>query len=128
MDFSAFYKLLNNVVTKNDNIIEDIEINGDTYNQYLMNRYLSFYHPALLELVNQGLNKQFLIPNGEDLVASYKYTKSLFPKLAFKKIDYHKKANTEKIENFNISEEDIALLAAKKEMSVRELKEILKFA
>lgn len=126
MDFPAFYKLLNGVITKND--VGDIEITSDTYDQYLMNRYLSFYHPALIEVVNKGLNVQNLIPEGDDALMAFKYTKSFFPKLPGKRIDYHKKKVTEKFQNFNISEEDIALLASKKEMSVRELKEILKFA
>ncbi len=127
MDFHAFYKVLNNVITKNDKVIEDIEIGVDTYNQYLMNRYLSFYDPVLLDLIDQSLNKQFFIPNGDDLFASYKFTKSVIPKMPSKKIDYHKKASTNKIQNLSISDEDIFLLAQKKEMSVRELKELLKF-
>lgn len=124
-DFQSFYKILNNIITKKR--LEDIEITNDTYDQYICNRYLSFYHPALLDMVNWGLNRQNLIPNGDEAASSYLYTKSVVPKLPFRKIDYHKKKNSEKIQNFNITEEDIILLAQKKEMSVREIKEILKF-
>lgn len=127
MDFSSFYKVLSNVITKNDNLIKDIEISSETYDQYLMVRYLSFYHPALLNLINEGLNSQTIIPNRDDIISCYKHTKSLIPKLKPKFINYHKKKVSEKIKNLNISEEDINLLAQKKEMSVRELKEILKF-
>jgi hypothetical protein len=124
-DFQSFYKILGNIITKKE--LEDIEITNDTYDQYICNRYLSFYHPVLLEIINMGLNRQNYIPNGDEAVSSYLYTKSVVPKLPFKRIEYHKKKNSEKIQNFNITEEDILLLAQKKEMSVREIKEILKF-
>lgn len=126
MDFQAFYKILNNVITKNDDLIKDIEVGNDTYDQYLCNRYLSFYHPALIDLVNEGLNRQYFIPKGEDEYFCFKYTKAFFPKLPGKKIQYHKKAVSKKIQELGITEEDILLLANKKEMSVRELKELLK--
>lgn len=128
MDFESFYKVLSNVITKNDNLIKDIEISADTYDQYLITRYLSFYHPALLDIVNEGLNSQTIIPNRDDVISCYKHTKSLFPQFKKGFVKYHKKKVSEKIKNLNISEEDINLLAQKKEMSVRELKEILKFA
>jgi hypothetical protein len=124
-DFQSFYKLLNGVITKRN--VDDVEVSQDTYDQYLCNRYLSFYHPVLLDIVNWGLNRQGFIPNGDDLVSCYKYTRAFIPKMPFKKIDYHKKKVSEKIQNFHITEEDIVLLAQKKEMSVREIKEILKF-
>ena len=127
MNFDSFYKLLSNIITKDDERIKDIEISSDTYDQYLMTRYLSFYHPALLDLVNEGLNSQTIIPNRDDVISCFKHTKSLFPKFKKGFVKYYKKKVSEKIKNLNISEEDISLLAQKKEMSVRELKEILKY-
>ena len=126
MDFPLFFKVLNNIITKHNEAIKDVIINEDSYDQYLCNRYLSFYHPALIDLVNETSNKQNYIPKGEEPLGCYRFTKAYFPKLPGKKIDYHKKPVSKKIQDLGITEEDLRLLAQKKEISVRELKSLLR--
>ena len=126
MDFPLFFKVLNNIITKNDDFIKDMTIDEESYDQYLCNRYLSFYHPALIDLVNETSNKQNYIPKGEEPLGCYRFTKAYFPKLPSRKIDYHKKPVSKKIQDLGITEEDLRLLAQKKEISVRELKSLLR--
>jgi NACalpha-BTF3-like transcription factor len=128
MDFPLFFKVLKNIITKDEKAIEEITIDEDSYDQYLCNRYLSFYHPALLDLINKSTNRQNFIPKGDDILACYRFTKACIPKLPSRKIEYHKKQVSQKIQNLGITEEDIKLLAQKKEISVRELKEMLKYS
>ena len=56
MDFrTEFFPLLNKALFKeNNNITEDIVTNSDIF---LFDRYTSFYHPKLVELINSTMNK-----------------------------------------------------------------------
>ncbi len=92
----------------------------DNYTPFMINRWLSFVNPAVAETINQ-FNNQTLLENKE---MHYKMMLTLFPKMSYApRINYIKKAQEE------IQEEDkrIKLLAAKYELSEKEIISLLAF-
>lgn len=92
----------------------------DNYIPFMINRWLSFVNPAVAETINQ-FNNQTLLENKE---IHYKMMLTLFPKMSYApRINYIKKAQEE------IQEEDkrIKLLAAKYELSQKEIISLLAF-
>ncbi len=86
----------------------------DQYVPYLINRWLSFMHPTVCEMVNYNLNSKVLLENKE---LHYKTALSVFPKLKrCPKIDYIKKVK-EKEQDIDTR---INILAQNLEISIRE--------
>ena len=92
----------------------------DQYVPYIVTRWLSFVDPTVAEFVNSA-NKQVLLENKE---MHYKMMLSMFPKMRrLPRLSYVKKAKEEKKEEDNT----VTLLAAKHELSEREVEQMLGF-
>ena len=95
----------------------------DNYIPFMINRWLSFINPAVAETINQ-FNNQTLLENKE---MHYKTMLTLFPKMSYApRIDYIKKAQ-EEIEENKEENKRIELLAAKYELSKKEIISLLAF-
>lgn len=118
MDFrTEFFPLLNNALFKeNNNVSDHLVTNPD---MFLFNRYTTFYHPKLVELVNSTTNKlgkSISFENSGPYL--YQVLSSILPKLNKTYINYisKKKSNLVKgAESFvksysrkhNISEREV---------------------
>lgn len=104
----------------------DVQINEDNFNLFMIDRYLSFYHPNICKLINETLNKydiHNMYLNPED---GYKFVYNMIPKLPYKFIKYIKKPAVKNLRDNNISDEDVKNLAALFEVSTREVRAMLK--
>lgn len=121
-NFNQFYKLLDSIFTKKDAGIEPDETN---FNLYLMNRYCSFYHPVICQLINDTTNVYGFVNNPDDDSESYKVLRAVIPKLSRQRIEYVSKPST-KNQNLNgISDEELTYLSEYYELGKRELREML---
>jgi len=90
----------------------------DQYVPYLVARWLSFINPVVAASVNE-VNKQLLLENKE---LHYKMMISVFPKMKYApKISYIKKVKEEETEENTL----LDIMAANREMSKREIKQLL---
>lgn len=104
----------------------DVQINEDNFNLFMIDRYLSFYHPNICKLINETLNKydiHNMYLNPED---GYKFVYNMIPKLPYKFIKYIKKPTVKNLRDNNISDEDVKNLAVLFEVSTREVRAMLK--
>ena len=88
MDFrTEFFPLLNEVLYKDKSgVPKHIISNSD---MYLMQRYISFYDPHIVKLIDQTLNKALVKFSGpESGKYLYEYTDSIIPKLNRSYIKY----------------------------------------
>lgn len=86
------------------------------FTPFMINRWLTFYGKTQAVFVNETLNKFGNVIS--DKAKMYRLYDNLIPKLSYKKISYVKKVKQEKEEI-----ENIKMIAANKNMSVREIKE-----
>ena len=122
MEFKEFYRLLDEVITKEDSNLVPTEEN---YNPFILNRYLSFYHPQISVLICKTSNKIGWIPDGDNPLMSYKGIKSLFPKLPKAFIQYVKKPAVVAAQELEITEDEIKDEAAFLECSKREIRNLI---
>lgn len=119
MDFKEFYKLLGEALTKEES---GIEPNKENYNVFLMNRYLSFYHPEIAIHISKTTNRLGFIPDcGEEFYC----IKSILPKLPNTFIEYVKKPSVIATQNLNFSDEEIYTEAKLNECSKREIRNMI---
>lgn len=88
MDFKEFYKLLDVALTKEKT---DITPSEENYNNYIFNRYLSFYHPEIAIYITKTSNRINWLPHGDNEEMSWKGIRALLPKLPKTFIQYVKK-------------------------------------
>ncbi len=112
---TIFTYLSNILYKKSDKVFSNID-SEDTYNHYMMCRWLSMHSPQVAKLVNETANWLYPIFNTKE--ESYKFLNTIIPYQNFRRINYIKKnkKNTEK------KGEDIAdIIAQNMEISKREV-------
>lgn len=124
MKFDEFYKLLREVL---DKVSCGVEPTHDNFNMFLANRYLSFYHPEMAKLINETSNKLDISTEHNLGESAFDYLCAVVPKVKYKFIKYIKKPAVENQHNKSISDEEIAEMAAIKEISTREVRNNLLF-
>lgn len=122
MDFKEFYKLLDEAITKESS---GVIPSDENYNQFIFNRYLSFYHPHVAIFLSNTANRTNWIPEGDDEEMSFKCLKSILPKFPKKFIQYIKKPAINFDDELEISDEVIKEEAAFLECSKREIRILL---
>lgn len=122
MDFKEFYKLLDEAITKESS---GVIPSDENYNQFIFNRYLSFYHPQIAIFLSKTSNRTNWIPEGDDEEMSFKCLRSILPKLPKKFIQYIKKPAINFDDELEISDEVIKEEAAFLECSKREIRILL---
>lgn len=117
-DWNEFFTLLRSLFTK-----EEVEIvpTDKNFSPYLVNRYISFYHPNMLVFVANTINdtKKFL--QSESSAIHYKTLKAILPKLPYYKIPYIKKPVSNKLKFNEDTNNDVRRLARYMEISQREV-------
>lgn len=123
MNFSEFYKVLKHIMTKDD---LGFQITEDNFNLFMVNRYLSFYHPNICKMINETSNKYDIQNNLQHYENAYEYIYNIIPKIPYKFIKYIKKPAVKNIRDNNITDEDVKNLANFYEISTREVRNMLK--
>ena len=122
MDFKDFYKLLNEAIDKEPSGVVPTE---ETYNNFLMNRYLSFTIPEMAIIISKTSNVNGWLPQSHDEIIAYKGIKSIVPKLGKRYIEYVRKPVVEAANTLEIREDDITLEAKLHECSKREIRNLI---
>lgn len=122
MIFPEFNELLKSIFTKEEVTTKP---NTDNFNVYLVNRYISMYHPKLCLFINQTMNNYELIQNIIELDDLYKTYKAVVPKVPYRYIEYIKRPSSKTQYKERISEEDIKRYAELMEISTREVRQYL---
>lgn len=122
MNFKEFYKLLDGAISKEH---VDIVASQDNYNSFLLNRYLSFYHPEITIYIAKTANKVNWLPDGDIDSAAWQGIRALLPKLPKTFIKYVKKPAVIAAQELDISEEQIAEEAMFNECSKREIRDLI---
>lgn len=85
---------------------KDIQLNCDDesqFNSFMVNKWISFYSPELNTFINNTANKHISLFQSKQ--EQFNYYFYLLPRLKFKKINYIKKASTDKEEDAIITPE-----------------------
>ncbi len=122
MDFKDFYKLLDEVMEKEPS---GVTPSDENYNNFLMNRYLSFICPEMSVIISKTSNIINWLPESHDEVVSYKGIKSIIPKIGKRYIEYIRKPVVVAANTLEIPEEDITLEAKLNECSKREIRNLI---
>lgn len=75
--------------------VEDL----NQFNVYMMNRWLSFYSPAICSFINETLNNMHI--SSFTTLDQYNFYFSVFPKIKFKRLSYVKKDKKEDVSEKN---------------------------
>ena len=121
MDFKEFYSLLDEAITKEKSKLSPSEENFDVF---LMNRYISFYHPEIAIHLSKTVNKLGFIPD-DNKEMQFLTIKAILPKLPKRFIQYVKKPSVVESQKCNFSDEDIYLEAKLNECSKREIRNMI---
>ena len=112
----TIFTYLDNILYKKGNKVFKNVDTENTYNHFMMCRWLSMHSPNVAQLVNETAN--WLYPIMEDKQLSYKFLTNIIPRQEFKRFYYIKKAKkTDKDDN----KEMISTLAKGMELSEREV-------
>ena len=112
---TIFTYLSNILYKKSDNVFRNID-SEDTYNHYMMCRWLSMHSPEVAKLVNETANWLYPIFNTKE--ESYKFLNTIIPYQNFRRINYIKK-NKKKTDKKDETITDI--IAQNMEISKREV-------
>lgn len=112
---TIFTYLSNILYKKSDNVFRNID-SEDTYNHYMMCRWLSMHSPEVAKLVNETANWLYPIFNTKE--ESYKFLNTIIPYQSFRRINYIKK-NKKKTDKKDETITDI--IAQNMEISKREV-------
>ena len=118
MNFQQFFILLKSLFTKE---VVDIEPTDENFPLYLVNRYISFYHPNLCIFIDNTTNRYDNAQSFLDPAIAYKTLCAMLPKLPFTRIDYVKKRVSERAQNKGVTNEQLKQLADLLEISKREV-------
>lgn len=84
--FPEFYRLLDEILTKRPCGVAPTE---DNFDAYLMNRYVSFYSPALAAFVDSTANRLgFFECCGGDPAAEFRLLKAVVPRVPSRRVKY----------------------------------------
>lgn len=124
MNFPEFYKVLKHIINKEK---LDINITEENFNLFMINRYLSFYHPNICKLINEysnnyDIHNMYLKPQD-----GFDFINAIIPKLPYKFIQYVKKPSVSNLRKNDISDEEVENLASVMEMSKREIRNMLQY-
>lgn len=113
---TVFDFLTDVIVSKKGNLLENID-EEQTYNIYMINRWISFYSPKMARLINNTVNRYWPILSLKQ--DHYKFLVGVIPQSPFKRIAYIKKVKPEEKEKdySNV----IKLLATNLQLSQREV-------
>ena len=112
---TIFTYLSNILYKKSDRVFTNID-SEDTYNHYMMCRWLSMHSPEVVKIVNDTANWLYPIFNTKE--ESYKFLYNVIPHQNFRRINYIKK-NKKKSDKKDESIVDI--IAQNMEISKREV-------
>ena len=112
---TIFTYISNILHKKNTPVFTNVDTE-DSYNHYMMCRWLSMHSPRVASLINDTVNWLHpIIGNKQD---SYKLLNNIIPFQPFKRIHYIKKSKREKQESY---EQTVETIAASLEISKREV-------
>ena len=100
---------------KQKNLLQNVD-DSDSFNPYLVNRWVSMYSPECAVVINSTVN--WLYPIFNTSQAQYSFLVDILPRMSRRRINYIKKKKTSSSE---ISRETIELLARNLELSEREI-------
>lgn len=123
MNFPEFNELLKSIFTK-ENV--KVKPSTDNFNPYLVNRYISMYHPKLCMFINETMNNYDLIQGLDDSEVLYKTYRAVIPKAPYRFIEYIGRGKSKTQAKNNISDDDIKQFAELLEISTREVRQYLK--
>ena len=112
----TIFTYLDNILYKKGNKVFKNVDTENTYNHFMMCRWLSMHSPAVAQLVNETAN--WLYPIMEDKQLSYKFLNNIIPRQQFRRFHYVKKV---KKDNNDSNKEMISILAKELELSEREV-------
>ena len=118
MNWGQFFTLLRSLFTKE---VLDIEPTDENFALFLVNRYISFYHPNLCIYIDEVMNRYDKAQLLLDPALAYKTLRAVLPKLPYTKISYVKKVISERAQNTGITDEQLKHLADLLEVSKREI-------
>lgn len=121
-DWQDFFVLLRSLFTKEET---DIKPTDRNFNPYLVRRYISFYHPAMLEFMVTTINDTSKFNQIYDSEIFYKSLKAMMPRLPFNKITYIKKPVSTKLKPDDDLNDKVARIANYMEISRREVLEYI---
>lgn len=117
-DWSEFFALLKSLFTKE---AVDIKPTDKNFNPYLVRRYVSFYHPMMLDFMALTVNDTKVFNMNDDPEVFYKSLKAMMPKLPFTKINYIKKPVSNKLKSDDDLNDKVTHIASYMEISRREV-------
>lgn len=123
MDWTTYNILFKSLFEKTNT--DDITINEDNFNSYLVRRYISFMSPEMAIYINDVSNSKKKMNIFEDSSKSYDFFKGILPKIESPYIKYIKKSTTKKMEQTDVKWEDVESIAALRELSTKEVYEEL---
>ena len=100
---------------KQKNLLQNVD-DSDSFNPYLVNRWVSMYSPECAVVVNSTVN--WLYPIFNTPQDQYSFLVDILPRMSRRRISYIKKKKPPASE---ISQETIKLLARNLELSEREI-------
>ena len=112
---TIFTYLDNILYKKGSKVFKNVDTEN-TYNHFMMCRWLSMHSPGVAQLVNETAN--WLYPIMEDKQLSYKFLTNIIPRQQFRRFHYIKKV---KKDNSDSNKEMISILAKELELSEREV-------
>lgn len=111
-----FFQLQNKLFYSRKDKAGELDVEGEqAFVPFLINRWLSFYGKETPNFVNETLNKYCSL--FDDKQKLYRLYYNIIPRLKFKKITYVKKVKKTEEDN------DLALIAKNRNISVREIKQ-----
>lgn len=111
-----FFQLQNKLFYSRKDKAGELDVEGEqAFVPFLINRWLSFYGKETPNFVNETLNKYCSL--FDDKQKLYRLYYNIIPRLKFKKITYVKKVKKTEEDN------DFALIAKNRNISVREIKQ-----
>lgn len=117
----TIFDCLNDILfTKRGKLLRNVDEEND-FNQYMINRWVSMYSPAMAILVNNTTNWLYSI--FETKQQFYQFTSSIFPRVGRKRIHYIKKVKKDEEDEI----ENLELIAKRLELSQREIKSYYEF-
>ena len=112
----TIFTYLDNILYKKGNKVFKNVDTENTYNHFMMCRWLSMHSPEVAQLVNETAN--WLYPIMEDRQFSYKFLTNIIPRQQFTRLHYIKKV---KNDDKSTCKEMITTLAKSLELSEREV-------
>lgn len=118
MNWAHFFILLRSLFTKE---VVDIEPADENFPLFLVNRYISFYHPNLCIYIDEVMNRYDKAQLLLEPKLAYQTLRAILPKLPYSRISFVRKDVSEQAKNKNVSDEELKQIADLLEISKREV-------